>query len=172
MDLSLRADCRRCAALCCVALVFDRGPAFALDKAAGEPCPHLGRGGCRIHASRAARGFGGCVGYDCLGAGQRVTQALFQGRNWRDEPALLGPMTEAFRVVQRAHAMLELLGQARRLPLSPAERARAAALEAALEAAGASAEAVTMLAAETRVFVRTLRGYVRRGERAYGQGSR
>jgi hypothetical protein len=57
----LRADCARCAALCCLALAFDRSPLFAFDKAAGEPCANLGsRGRCLIYAERAAKGFAGC----------------------------------------------------------------------------------------------------------------
>src|ERR1700760_3571540 len=100
-DTTLRADCARCAALCCVAFAFERSEAFADDKAAAEPCVHLDTcGQCAIHARRAERGYGGCVGYDCHGAGQWVTQVLFAGRAWRDDLALLGPMSAAFITVQ------------------------------------------------------------------------
>lgn len=125
----LRADCARCAALCCVALAFDRGPMFAFDKAAGEPCRHLdGEGRCRVHDGLLRRGMAGCATYDCQGAGQYVT-ALFRGRSWRGEPALLPAMMAAFaemRAVQEARALIDA---ARALQL-PAEARNA------LEAAG------------------------------------
>lgn len=132
-DLTLRADCARCAALCCVALAFDRSPEFAIDKPNGVACPHLAADHrCAIHADRAAHGFGGCVGYDCLGAGQRVTQELFGGRSWRDEPALLAPMTRAFTAMQRVHALLSLLRATHMAALTPDEAGERDRLETAL----------------------------------------
>lgn len=160
-EITLRSDCGRCSALCCVALAFDKGDMFGLDKGADEPCPHLTRcGGCGIHGSRAEQGFRGCIGYDCLGAGQRVTQRLFGGRSWLDDHSLLGPMVTAFLAVRRAHELLLLLRQAARLPLSGEDRRRLAWLEAALEEAGASSVAIAGLADETHGFLRGLRRYV------------
>lgn len=124
---TLRGDCAQCAALCCVALAFDRSALFAYDKAAGEPCANLGaKGRCAIHAERAAKGFAGCEAYDCLGAGQAVTQGLFGGASWRDDPALLGPMMRAFAVMRPAHEALGLLRLARGMRLPQAERNRLA----------------------------------------------
>jgi len=128
---TLRGDCAQCAALCCVALAFDRSPLFAFDKPAGEPCANLGpRGRCTIHAERAAKGFAGCEAYDCLGAGQAVTQGLFGGRSWRDDPALLGPMMRAFAVMRPAYEVINLLRLARRLSLPKSAGRR---IESALE---------------------------------------
>lgn len=156
-DPMLRADCTRCAALCCVALAFDRSDLFAFDKAAGEPCSHLDScGRCRIHEIRAQRGFQGCIDYDCLGAGQRVTQDLFGGRDWRNERALLRPMLRAFAVVRRAHEMLSLLGEAARLPLSPDDRAHCHTLQAMAANLDASVDTAET---ETRAFLRSLRRY-------------
>jgi hypothetical protein len=122
-DTCLRADCARCAALCCVALAFDTSEQFALDKPAGRPCPHLCTGGgCSIHRDREALGFKGCVDYSCFGAGQRVTQELFDGRSWQDDPSLLVPMIDAFRRMRLVHELLLLLEQAARLPLSTPDR--------------------------------------------------
>lgn len=160
--LNLRADCARCAALCCLALAFDKGSQFGHDKAAGQPCSYLRRHGCGIHSDRTDRGYIGCVRYDCLGAGQRVTQDLFQGADWRKDPSLLRPMAEAFSVVQRAHAMLALLDRARRLPLAQADQDRVAGFETALVAARASPEAVAWHTAEAGQFLRSLRRYVDR----------
>jgi len=141
-----------------VALAFDKSALFAFDKAAGEPCRHLdGQGGCAIHAARAARGFRGCMAYDCLGAGQRVTQAMFRGRSWRDDPALLAPMVRAFLAVERAHRLLQLLSEAARLPLTPADERRRGELEVAVQLAGAEPEAVARLELDTRRFLRGLR---------------
>jgi len=124
---TLRGDCAQCAALCCVALAFDRSPLFAFDKPAGEPCANLsGKGRCAIHAERAARGFAGCEADDCLGAGQAVTQDLFGGANWRDDPALLGPMMRAFAVMRPAHEALNLLRLVGRMALPTAARRRLA----------------------------------------------
>lgn len=159
-DIELRADCARCAALCCVAFHFDRSDRFAFDKPAGQPCAHLEAGGCAIHARRAERGFGGCVGYDCHGAGQAVTQGLFGGRDWRRDPRLLRPMSDAFLRVERAHRLLSVLDEARRLPLSPADRRRLATLASALRRAAARGAAAAGIETQARGFLRGLRRYV------------
>lgn len=119
-DAMLRADCQRCAGLCCVALAFDRSSLFAFDKQAGEPCRHLQVNfRCGIHSALALRGFAGCATYDCAGAGQRVTQEVFGGRSWRHAPELLRPMLEAFRALRTVHESILLLRQAGHLQLSP-----------------------------------------------------
>lgn len=134
LSTDLRADCARCAALCCVALAFDRSSLFALDKAAGEPCANLGRQGrCAIHAERAVKGFAGCESYECLGAGQAVTQGLFGGKSWQEDPALLGPMMRAFAVLRPAHEVLDLLRLVAQLPLPEAVLPRLAEARRGLE---------------------------------------
>jgi len=45
---ALRADCERCFGLCCVVPAFARSADFAFDKAAGEPCRHLGGFACTV----------------------------------------------------------------------------------------------------------------------------
>ncbi len=130
-----RADCSRCAALCCVAFAFDKSEAFAIDKPADTPCPNLGpRNRCRIHDKRKAKGFSGCIGYDCAGAGQRVTQDLFDGRSWRDDLSLLQPMTEAFADMRAAIDLEDLLAAASALPLNAADQNRLSDLQAAFTA--------------------------------------
>ncbi|MBL8556511.1 MAG: hypothetical protein JNL41_19720 [Phenylobacterium sp.] len=160
-QIELRADCARCAALCCVAFHFERSNQFGCDKAAGRPCGHLGRDGrCGIYRDRADRGFRGCVGYDCHGAGQRVTQALFGGRSWMDDPALLAPMAEAFLRAERAHRLLAILRKAGNLDLAAEDRWRHARLEEAFEAAAVEGGPGAALEAQARAFFRTLRRYV------------
>lgn len=134
---TMRADCARCAALCCVALAFDRSPAFAITKPNGIPCPNLdAKNSCRIHAQRDSRGFAGCVAYDCAGAGQRVTQEVFGGRTWRDDPSLLGPMTEAYVAMRRIHELIALLDAAARERLTRTERETVDRFLEALQPAG------------------------------------
>lgn len=130
----LKADCTQCAALCCVAFPFDRNEDFAIDKAAGEPCLHIGAcGECRIHHSRPERGFSGCVAFECFGAGQRVVQTMFKGRSWQDEPALLRPMMEAFRPMKKACELLFAVSYAKRQRLLPHTRARLDEIEDILD---------------------------------------
>jgi len=168
MDVAnLRADCARCAALCCVALAFDRSPLFGLDKAAGEPCPNLEScGRCRIHASRERLGFSGCVRYDCLGAGQRVTAEVFGGRSWMQDRALLPRMLRAFETMRLVHELIQLLGEAGKLDLPMRERNVLATLERALQPPGGWTEellaspAVRATARRVRGFLRSLEAHV------------
>ena len=124
MAIDLTPDCQACAALCCVLLPFDKGDAFAFDKPATEPCRNLAGHACQIHADLDARGFAGCLRYDCLGAGQRVVQEIFAGQSWRQDASLLPAMDQAFRAMRRLHEDYGLLTAAARLPLTPAEDGR------------------------------------------------
>src|SRR5713226_2404417 len=85
--LELRADCERCFALCCVAPAFSASADFAIDKDAGEPCPNLTTDfRCSIHSRLRNKGFPGCAVYDCFGAGQKVSQVTYEGKDWRHAP--------------------------------------------------------------------------------------
>lgn len=117
MDL-LKTDCSKCAALCCIALAFDKGRDFAFDKNPGQPCPNLNHHLCSIHDRLDNEGFSGCVKYDCLGAGNRVVQEIFNGRSWQDEPILTRPMIEAFSGMREVHKRIDLLRAAESLPLT------------------------------------------------------
>ena len=124
--LELRADCTRCFALCCVAPAFSASADFAIDKAAGQPCPNLGADfRCSIHDRLRPRGFRGCAAFDCLGAGQKVAQVTFSGRDWRADPKLAAPMFAAFAVMRQLHELLWYLNEALALALSPADSLRA-----------------------------------------------
>jgi uncharacterized protein YjbI with pentapeptide repeats len=118
----LRADCERCVGLCCVASAFSASADFAIDKAAGQPCPNLQADfRCGIHAGLADLGFRGCVAYDCFGAGQRVSQETLAGADWRADPEIASGMFAAFSVVRQLHELLwyltEALGLAATKPL-------------------------------------------------------
>ena len=118
--LELRADCERCAALCCVAPAFSASADFAIDKAAGQPCPNLRADfRCSIHERLRPGGFGGCAAFDCFGAGQNVVRGTFGGRDWRSEPGLAAPMFAAFAVMRQLHELAWYVNQA--LALNPAD---------------------------------------------------
>ncbi|KZL29100.1 hypothetical protein [Pseudovibrio sp. WM33] len=118
LDDRLKADCEKCAALCCVALAFDKSSVFPFDKAAGEPCRNLEScGTCKIHSDLATTGYKGCVQFHCHGAGLIVTQDLFSGNTWQMQPHLLRPMMEAFWVFLRLQEQVLLLRHAANLPL-------------------------------------------------------
>jgi uncharacterized protein YjbI with pentapeptide repeats len=109
----LRADCANCSGLCCVALPFAASSDFALDKDAGQPCPNLQPDfGCGIHAGLREQGFSGCTVFDCFGAGQKVTQVTFGGRDWRQSPGTAQQMFEVFNVMRELHELLLYLTEA------------------------------------------------------------
>src|SRR6266545_8173131 len=114
----LRADCGRCAALCCVAPAFAVSADFAIDKPAGQPCPNLRADfRCGIHDGLRERGFPGCAAYDCFGAGQHVVQVTFGGRDWRQEPEIAESMFAVFGLTRQLRQMLWYLTEA--LTLGP-----------------------------------------------------
>jgi uncharacterized protein YjbI with pentapeptide repeats len=114
--LGLRADCQRCVGLCCVAPAFAASADFAIDKAPGQACPHLGLDfRCGIHSRLRQQGFRGCAVYDCFGAGQHVSQVSFAGADWRGEPGVAQEMFEVFTVMRRLHELLWHLTEALRL---------------------------------------------------------
>ncbi|MBP0484841.1 hypothetical protein [Sagittula salina] len=115
----LKTDCSKCAALCCLALAFDKGHDFAFDKNPGEPCRNLSGHSCSIHDRLTQAGFSGCVAYDCLGAGNRVVQEVFAGRSWQKHPRLTRPMIEAFSGMREVHKRIDLLRAAGTFPLAP-----------------------------------------------------
>ncbi|MEU6170912.1 pentapeptide repeat-containing protein [Streptantibioticus parmotrematis] len=113
----LRADCSRCFGLCCVALPFARSADFAIDKAAGTPCPNLADDfRCGTHATLRRDGFTGCTVFDCFGAGQKVSQVTFEGRDWRGDAKRARRMFEVFPVMRHLHELLRYLAEALVLP--------------------------------------------------------
>jgi Pentapeptide repeats (8 copies) len=114
---ALRPDCANCFGLCCVALPFFAGADFPIDKETGRPCRNLGADSrCGIHDRLRENGFRGCVVFDCLGAGQKISQRTFHGRDWRQNPDIARPMFDAFAVMCRLHELLWYLTQALEMP--------------------------------------------------------
>jgi hypothetical protein len=110
----LRADCTRCAGLCCVAPAFAASADFAIDKPAGHACPNLRDDDrCGIHAELRERGFPGCTVFDCFGAGQQTVQVTFAGApRWRDSPEQAAAVFAAFGVQRLLHELLWYLTEA------------------------------------------------------------
>ncbi|MEV5509902.1 pentapeptide repeat-containing protein [Streptomyces orinoci] len=113
----LRADCGNCFGLCCVALPFAASADFAVNKDAGTPCANLKADfSCGIHARLRQSGFSGCTVFDCFGAGQKVSQLTFGGRDWRREPGGARQMFEVFPVMRQLHELLWYVSEALTLP--------------------------------------------------------
>ncbi len=125
-EIDLKPDCKNCVAYCCVALAFDESDMFAYDKQAAEPCKHLdSQHACSIHDNLKEQGFPGCVRYNCFGAGQRVTNEIFEGRSWRDQPDEAQEMFDTYRSMHRVHEFLALLQEARKLDLDATQISQA-----------------------------------------------
>jgi len=117
---ALRPDCSQCFALCCTAFGFTRSADFAIDKPPAAACPNLATDfSCTIHDRLRPRGFAGCTVFDCFGAGQAVSQRLFHGTSWRQDPESAADMFAAFKVLRQLHEMLWHLAQAETAAYSP-----------------------------------------------------
>ena len=109
----LRADCARCFGLCCVAPAFAASADFAIDKPAGQACPHQQASfRCAIHSRLRQLGFPGCTVYDCFGAGQHVSQVTFGGQDWRRAPHTAQRMFDVFAIMRPLHELLWYLREA------------------------------------------------------------
>jgi hypothetical protein len=145
MSTELRADCARCFGLCCVAPAFAKSADFAIDKPAGHACPNLQDDfRCGIHRDLRDRGFPGCTVFDCFGAGQKVAQVTFGGRDWRAAPETAAPMFAAFAVMRQLHELLWYLREARALPAATSIHTELTAAYDQVEAATRSGELTTI----------------------------
>jgi len=103
------ANCEACFGICCVALPYAKSADFAFDKGGGQPCRHLQSDyRCGIHTQLRNKGFKGCTVYECYGAGQKVSQQLYSGNDWRHSDQA-EEMFQVFPVVQQLHEMLYYL---------------------------------------------------------------
>lgn len=110
---NLTADCENCFALCCVALPYAKSADFAVDKDSGTPCKNLQSDfRCKIHQNLRNKGFRGCAAYECFGAGQKVSQNTYEGRDWRENPESAKEIFNVFPIMQQLHEMLYYLNEA------------------------------------------------------------
>lgn len=109
----LKSDCNNCFGVCCVALPYAKSADFPINKHGGEPCRNLcSDNRCKIHGQLRNKGFRGCVSYECFGAGQHVSQKIYDGVDWRENQERAKEMFEVFPLVQQLHEMLWYLKQA------------------------------------------------------------
>lgn len=110
---SLKVDCKNCSGLCCVALYFSASEGFPIDKVAGKPCLNLQSDfSCSVHKNLRKKGLKGCTAYDCFGAGQKVTQVTYGGRDWRQIPESSKEIFEVFLIMRQLHEMIWYLTEA------------------------------------------------------------
>jgi hypothetical protein len=167
----LRADCSRCAGLCCVAPAFAASADFAIDKPAGVACPNLQDDfRCGIHAQLRERGFPGCTVFDCFGAGQRITQGTFGGRSWREAPELAAGQFAVLPVVRQLHEALWYLVEAQ--SLAPAADVRALRQETERLAEGTAGELAALDVGAHRARVGKLLSRVSEAVRGTGRPDR
>jgi hypothetical protein len=145
----LRADCVACVGLCCVALPFDALQGFGFDKAAHSPCRHLCSDfRCGIHDTLEAKGFRGCITFDCQGAGQRVSKR-FPDRNWTDTADTASEMFEAFSVMRSLHELMAWLYTAEQHVDDPRLRQQRSTIDALCEQPGVNARMAGEARAQT-----------------------
>ena len=112
----LTSDCTQCFGLCCIVLPYSASAGFGVDKPGGVPCLNLADDDrCRIHATLRDDGWSGCTVFECLGAGQQVSQVTYGGTSWRhpdSPPHLLAEMGAVLSVMRQLHEMLVHLREA------------------------------------------------------------
>lgn len=97
---TLKSDCSKCSGLCCTALFFSKTDGFPENKSEGKPCLNLQKDfRCKIHGELEKSKMKGCIGYDCFGAGQQVTQIIYSGQTWWDMPKKAKEIFDVFVVV-------------------------------------------------------------------------
>ncbi|MFK4469367.1 pentapeptide repeat-containing protein [Bacillus sp. RC252] len=110
---SLTADCTKCFGLCCTALNIVASSDFPINKSAGTPCMNLQSDySCQIHSQLKEKGFKGCTVFDCLGAGQVVSQVTFNGQSWREHPEIGKKMFQVFPIMEQIHEMIAYVAEA------------------------------------------------------------
>lgn len=110
---NLRSDCENCFGLCCVALPYSKSADFAFDKEGGTPCRNLQSNFlCGIHTDLRSKGFRGCSAYECFGAGQKVSQSTYNGKDWRTNKDIAQEMFDVYPMMQQLHEMLWYLHEA------------------------------------------------------------
>lgn len=109
----MKADCTKCFSLCCTALNIVASSDFSINKPAGTPCLNLQPNySCQIHSQLRDKGFKGCTVFDCLGAGQVVSQVTFKGQSWRGNPEIGKKMFQVFPIMEQLHEMIAYVSEA------------------------------------------------------------
>ncbi len=110
---NMKSDCSKCSGLCCTALFFSKMDGFPKDKVSGQPCFNLLKDyRCKIHSQLEKQKMKGCIGYDCFGAGQHVTQVIYQGQTWNDLPDQSKEIFDVFIIVFQLYQIRYYLTEA------------------------------------------------------------
>jgi uncharacterized protein YjbI with pentapeptide repeats len=110
---SLTADCSSCFGLCCTALNLIASNDFPINKPSGTPCVNLQFDfRCKIHNKLRENGFKGCTVFDCLGAGQVISQITFKGQSWQEKPEIADLMFRVFPIMVQIHEMMAYTAEA------------------------------------------------------------
>jgi len=109
-----KIDCSQCSGLCCTALFFSKTDGFPENKIAGKPCSKLmDNYSCNIHHELEMRKMKGCMGYDCFGAGQYVTQNIYKGDTWKTLKDKSREIFDVFTMVFQLYQIRYFLEEAR-----------------------------------------------------------
>lgn len=109
----MKSDCSKCSGLCCTALFFSKIDGFPKDKSAGVPCINLLEDyKCKIHTQLEHLNMKGCIGYDCFGAGQQVTEIIYKGETWKELPKQLSEIFDVFTALFQMHQIRYFLTEA------------------------------------------------------------
>jgi hypothetical protein len=91
----------------CVALPYAKSADFAFDKDGGIPCRNLHSNYlCGIHNDLRDIGFRGCSAYECFGAGQKVSQITYNGKDWQLNKEIAQEMFDLYPIMQQLDEML------------------------------------------------------------------
>ncbi len=112
----MKADCSQCCGLCCAALYFAKMDGFPYDKQAMEACHYLLEDyRCQIHPQLVEKGLSGCIGYDCFGAGQFITQIRYKKETWKQNKEIEKEMFEVFPIVFQLFQIRYYILEAKRI---------------------------------------------------------
>jgi len=110
---SMKSDCSKCSGLCCTALFFSKVDGFPKDKIAGKPCINLQKDyRCKIHSQLEQQKMRGCIGYDCFGAGQQVTEIIYKGKAWDELPNQSAEIFDVFTTLLQIYQIRYFLVEA------------------------------------------------------------
>lgn len=110
----LKVECSQCSGLCCTALFFSKIDGFPENKIAGKPCSKLQNNYmCKIHNELDKRNMKGCIGYDCFGAGQHVTQFIYKGETWRTSQSKAEEIFNVFTIIFQLYQIRYFLEESR-----------------------------------------------------------
>lgn len=113
INKELKVECKKCFGLCCTALYFSASEGFPTNKEAGKPCINLQKDfTCSVHNELRSKALKGCIAYHCFGAGQKVAQVTYGGRDWKQFPESSKQMFDAFLIMRQIHEMLWYLTEA------------------------------------------------------------